>query len=154
TASRWLTGSLNGASWARILPLIVVVTLFVPLLLILRAKLGVLQLGDELAIGLGLQTKIYRVFLIVGAVTLVAVATSACGPVSFVAFMAGPIAMRLSRNQGMPMLTAGLVGALIMIAADYSGQYFFGARYPVGVVTGLLGAPFLIYLLIRAQNRA
>ncbi|MDY5584444.1 MAG: iron chelate uptake ABC transporter family permease subunit, partial [Arcanobacterium sp.] len=47
TASRWLTGSLNGASWARILPLIVVVTLFVPLLLILRAKLGVLQLGDE-----------------------------------------------------------------------------------------------------------
>ena len=45
------------------------------------------------------------------------------------------------------------VGALLMLVSDFAGQYLFGERYPVGVITGVLGAPYLILLLIRI-NRA
>jgi iron complex transport system permease protein len=51
------------------------------------------------------------------------------------------------------MVPSALVGALLVLAADMVGQYTFGARYPVGVITGVLGAPYLVYLLIRT-NRA
>ncbi|KXU18974.1 fecCD transport family protein [Corynebacterium simulans] len=47
---------------------------------------------------------------------------------------------------------AGAIGAILVLAADMAGQYFFGTRYPVGVVTGALGAPFLIYLLTRTNR--
>ena len=51
------------------------------------------------------------------------------------------------------MLPAALVGALLVLGADLFGQFAFDTRYPVGVVTGVLGAPYLIYLIIRT-NRA
>lgn len=154
TASRWLTGSLNGASWKQILPVLIITVTIIPLMLILRVKLENLQLGEDLARGLGIRTEIYRTTLIISGVIAVAVATSAAGPVAFVAFMSGPIALRLSKPGTVPVFTSGLIGALIMLTADFAGQYLFGARYPVGVITGMLGAPFLIYLLIRTQKGA
>lgn len=154
TASRWLTGSLNGASWKQILPVLIITVTIIPLMLILRGKLENLQLGEDLARGLGIRTEIYRTTLIISGVIAVAVATSAAGPVAFVAFMSGPIALRLSKPGTVPVFTSGLIGALIMLTADFAGQYLFGARYPVGVITGMLGAPFLIYLLIRTQKGA
>jgi len=45
-----------------------------------------------------------------------------------------------------------LVGAVLVLVADFAGQFLLGARYPVGVVTGALGAPYLIYLIIRANR--
>ena len=50
------------------------------------------------------------------------------------------------------MLPAGLVGALLVLVADLVGQFAFDTRYPVGVITGALGAPFLVYLLIRSNR--
>jgi iron complex transport system permease protein len=47
---------------------------------------------------------------------------------------------------------AALVGALLVLTADLAGQFAFGTRYPVGVVTGALGAPYLIYLIIRTNR--
>ena len=153
TAMRWLTGSLNGATYARLTPLGCVVALLLPALLLAARNLAVLRLGDDVAAGLGVRVGTTRVAVIVAAVVLIAVATAACGPIAFVAFMAGPIAGRLVGPGTSLVLPAALVGALLVLAADFAGQYAFGARYPVGVITGALGAPFLIYLLIRS-NRA
>jgi iron complex transport system permease protein len=91
--------------------------------------------------------------MILAAVALLAFATAATGPIAFVAFMAGPIAARLVGPGGSMLLPTALVGALLVLLADLAGQFAFGTRYPVGVITGVLGAPFLIYLLIRT-NRA
>ncbi|WP_428966933.1 iron chelate uptake ABC transporter family permease subunit [Micromonospora fluostatini] len=90
---------------------------------------------------------------IVAAVGLIAFATSATGPIAFVAFLAGPIAARLTGPGGSLLLPAGLVGALLVLVADFLGQFAFDTRFPVGVITGVLGAPYLIYLLVRT-NRA
>ena len=74
------------------------------------------------------------------------------GPVAFVAFLAGPIARRLLHGS-VSLVAAGLVGALIMLAAEFVATNLVrGTALPVGVVTGALGAPFLIYLLVSTNR--
>ncbi|HAT1305852.1 TPA: iron ABC transporter permease [Corynebacterium striatum] len=152
TATRWITGSLNTMSWERGLPLLLTVLIIAPVMIFLGHQLNVLRLGDDLAVGLGLRLNVVRVSAIVGAVLLIAVATASTGPIAFVAFMAGPIATRLFKAGPSMIAPAGAVGAILALVADMAGQYFFGTRYPVGVITGVLGAPFLIYLLTRSNR--
>ncbi|QCB29115.1 FecCD family ABC transporter permease [Corynebacterium endometrii] len=153
TATRWLNGSLNGATWERIIPVGVAAIVVLPIVVVQLRNLKLLRLGDETAAALGVNVSRSRAVLIIGAVTLISVATAAAGPIAFVAFMSGPIAARLLRGGMFPPLVAAIVGALLTVGADFVGQNLLGARYPVGVVTGVLGAPFLIYLLIRSQRQ-
>lgn len=152
-AMRWLTGSLNGATWGTVIPLAIAFAVVVPLLLSRSRDLDALRLGDDTAAALGVPVERTRILLIVGAVAMLAFATAAAGPIAFVAFMSGPIAARLV-GPGNALLTAsGLVGALLVLAADLVAQFAFDSRYPVGVVAGVLGAPFLVYLLVRTNDR-
>lgn len=151
-AMQWLTGSLNGATWSGVLPLAVACAVLVPLLIAQQGNLSLLQLGDDPAAALGVRVQRTRLILILAAVGLLAFATAASGPIAFVAFMAGPIAARLL-GPGAPLLIpSGFVGALLVLVADLIGQFLFDNRYPVGVVTGVLGAPFLVFLLIRTNR--
>jgi len=152
TAMQWLAGSLNGASWNAVAPLAVAFVVLVPLVLVQDRALGALRLGDDSAAALGVRVTASRVALILAAVALLAFATAASGPIAFVAFMAGPIAARLLGSGASLLVPAGLVGALLVLVADLVGQFVFGTRYPVGVITGALGAPFLMYLLIRTAR--
>ena len=152
-AMRWLTGSLNGATWGIVLPLVLAALVLIPVLLTQARQLELLQLGDDAASALGVRVERTRLLVIVAAVALIAFATAAAGPIAFVAFLAGPIAARLVGPGGSLLVPAALVGGLLVLAADLIGQHAFGTRYPVGVITGVLGAPYLVYLLIRT-NRA
>lgn len=151
-AMQWLTGSLNGATWATVWPVALACAVVVPLLLARSRDLGALSLGDDVAASLGVAVRPARLVLVVGAVALLAFATAACGPIAFVAFMAGPIAARVVGTGGSLLVPAALVGALLVLLADLAGQNLFENRYPVGVVTGALGAPFLLYLLVRTNR--
>jgi len=151
-AMRWLTGSLNAAAWPAILPLAVASAVLVPALLSQSRTLSTLRLGDDTATGLGVHTQATRIIALVAAVALLAFATSAAGPIAFVAFMSGPIAARLVGPSTSLLPASGLVGALLVLIADLVGQFAFDHRYPVGVITGVLGAPFLIFLLIRLNR--
>jgi iron complex transport system permease protein len=151
-AMRWLTGSLNGSSWSDVLPVLVALAVLGPVLLGQSRNLAQLQLGDDTASALGVPVERTRLILIVGAVMLIAFATAAAGPIAFVAFLSGPIAARIVGPRGSMLVPAALVGALLVQVADLVGQYAFGARYPVGVITGALGAPYLIYLIVRTNR--
>ncbi|MDO5099529.1 MAG: iron chelate uptake ABC transporter family permease subunit [Corynebacterium sp.] len=153
TASRWLSGSLNGATWERTVPVVISCSVVVPFLVVQSHRLYLLLLGDDSAAALGISVAATRLKVVIAAVFLVAIATASSGPVSFVAFMSGPIAMRISRPGPATLLVSGLVGAILVLISDFIGQYLLGVRYPVGVITGILGAPFLVYLLI-AQSGA
>ncbi len=153
TATRWLTGSLNSADWDAALPLALALLVAAPLLLGQARGLDLLQHGDDSAAALGVRVERTRVVAVVVAVVLVAFATAATGPIAFVAFLSGPIAARVVGPGGSLLVPSMLTGALLTLAADLAGQFLFGTRYPVGVITGALGAPFLIYLLVRT-NRA
>ncbi|MEU3055819.1 FecCD family ABC transporter permease [Streptomyces griseus] len=152
-AMRWLTGSLNGAAWDQVLPALAAAAVLTPLLLGQARNLSALQLGDDTASALGVRVERTRITVIVAAVGLIAFATAAAGPIAFVAFLSGPIAARIVGAGGSLLVPAGLVGSLLVLVADFTGQFAFGERYPVGVVTGVLGAPYLVYLIIRT-NRA
>ena len=151
-AMRWLTGSLNNATREEVAPLAVAVLVAVPVLLSQARSLELLQHGDDSAASLGVPVERTRLLCITTAVVLIAFATAASGPIAFVAFLAGPIAARVVGPGGSLMVPAALVGALLVLGADLAGQFAFDARYPVGVVTGVLGAPYLVYLLIRTHR--
>ena len=152
TAMQWLTGSLNNASWERVLPMAIAAAVIVPCVLLQGRALGAMQLGDDSAAGLGVRVNLTRVLFILGAVTLLAFATAATGPIAFVAFMAGPIAARLTGPGANLLLPSAFVGAVLVLGGDLIAQFALGTRYPVGVVTGVIGAPYLIYLLIRTNR--
>ena len=151
-AMRWLTGSLNGTNWTETVPVLVALAVLAPVLLSQARNLSALRLGDDTASALGVRVEVTRIVVIIVAVGLIAFATAAAGPIAFVAFLAGPIAARVVGPGGSPLVPAAFVGALLVLVADLVGQYALGIRYPVGVVTGVLGAPYLIYLIIRTNR--
>ena len=148
-ALRWLTGSVNGVQLDQALPLLIALLLFGGLLLSRHRDLETLRMGDDLAAGLGVRLAITRVVVVITAVALVAFATAVSGPVAFVAFLSGPIAVRLMGRNASLLIPSALVGALLVLLGDYAGQFLLPARYPVGIVTGVLGAPYLVYLILR-----
>jgi iron complex transport system permease protein len=152
-AMRWLTGSVNGARPEQALPLLVALAAFGGLLLSRARDLEALRLGDDTAAALGVGVDRTRMLVMVAAVGMISFATAATGPIAFVAFLAGPIAARIGGNSGSVFVPAALVGAVLVLAGDYCGQFLLPSRYPVGVVTGALGAPYLLFLIIRT-NRA
>ena len=152
-ALRWLSGSLNGVQMKNIPTLAIVVIIFGSVLILFGKQLKLLELGEQYAITLGLRTDRIRLLLVLSSVCLIAFATSVTGPVAFVAFLAGPIAGRLVGMGSSNVVPAGLVGAVLVLGADLIGQFALPIRFPVGIITGILGAPYLLYLLIRMNRR-
>lgn len=149
----WLVGSLNAASTSQIVPLATALVLLVPTGLLLTRSLATLQLGDDTARALGSRVEFNRLGLVVVAVALSAFATAAVGPVAFVAFVAGPIARQLLGSGRRGFVPAMLVGAITMLGSDMLAQHAIPAtQLPVGVVTGLFGALFLLWLLTTSSR--
>lgn len=151
-AIRWLTGSVNGAQLGQAAPLLLALAVFGGLLLSRTRDLEALRLGDDMAAALGVGVSRTRVMVIIAAVGTIASATAVTGPIAFVAFLSGPIAARIVGNNGSILVPAALVGAVLVLAGDYAGQFLLPSRYPVGVVTGALGAPYLIFLIVRVNR--
>ncbi|MBT0958557.1 iron ABC transporter permease [Alphaproteobacteria bacterium KMM 3653] len=151
-AMRWLTGSVNGAQMGQVWPVLGALVVFGGLLAAVSRDLDILRLGDDAAQALGVRADGTRLRVTVAAVGLVAFATSAAGPISFVAFLSGPIAARVMGPSRGLLPAAGLIGAVLVLAGDYVGQFMLPYRLPVGVVTGAVGAPFLLYLIVRTNR--
>ncbi|MGW1463728.1 FecCD family ABC transporter permease [Streptomyces sp. NPDC002308] len=161
SALLWLTGSLNGRSWDLFQPLAWALVVLLPLLFLAARQLPVLQLGNDTAAGLGARTERGRLQLLCCAVALAGVATAAAGPVGFVAFVSAPVARRLAPGRGASLVASGLTGALLVLVADFAAQHVLdlvdlpvgaSGQLPVGVVTSVIGAPYLMWLLIRANR--
>ena len=152
-AMRWLTGSLNGAKLDMAGPLLLALLIFGSVLLVKARDLEVMRTGEDTATALGVNVSSTRLLVIVSAVGLIATATAITGPIAFVAFLAGPIAAGIFGRRHSILLPAGLIGAALVLAGDFVGQFLLPSRYPVGVVTGALGAPYLIILIIRSNRQ-
>lgn len=150
-ALRWMTGSVSAADWPTIRLLTLLLAVLLPLVWWLAGSMRVTELGDDTAEGLGVPARRTDLMLAV-AVVLTAVAVAAAGPIAFVSFVAGPVARAC--NQGRTtLLGAGLVGAVVVVGADHVADYLLlDVNFPVGVVTGAFGAPFLLWLLARSRT--
>jgi len=152
-AVRWLTGSLNGVRMDELPSLIISCLILVPIICLLGRQLMMLELGEQAARSLGVRTDAVRVMLIVSAVILAAIATAITGPIASVAFLAGPIAVRLTGAGSANSIPAGLVGGVLVLAGDLVGQFAWTTKFPVGIITGIIGAPYLLFLLIKLNRR-
>ncbi|WP_426350605.1 FecCD family ABC transporter permease [Alloiococcus sp. CFN-8] len=152
-ALRWLSGTLNGIRMSQLGGLFIAVVVFGLIIILLGRHLRILELGEQSAISLGVRTDVTRILLIISAVFLIAFATAVTGPIAFVAFLAGPIATKLVGIGAPTEFPAGLTGAILVLASDLIGQFAFDTSFPVGIITGILGSPYLLYLLIRMNKR-
>ncbi|WP_433325796.1 FecCD family ABC transporter permease [Spirillospora sp. CA-294931] len=153
-AMAWITGSLNARGWEHVRPVGLALAVLVPLVAIGAFTLGTLRLGDEPARGLGLRVDRDRSLLLLAAIALASVATAAAGPVEFVGLAAPQIALRLAGTGRPPLMGSLVTGAVLTVGADLVARTAFPVELPVGVVTAVLGAPFLLYLLVRSRRKA
>lgn len=149
-AMGWLVGSLNDRDWSQVQPLAIALLTLTPVAIALGPAMRQLQLGDDVAKGLGTPVRAAHLALLVTGVGLATFATAAAGPVLFVALVAPQIAQRLAGMPSPPLIVSGLTGSAVILAADVATRNILpSAQLPVGVVTGALGAPVLLWLLTR-----
>lgn len=149
----WMTGSLNGRDWTQVWPLLVLCAVLVPVVLVNARALRMTEMGDDVSYALGVRVERVRMLMLVAAVLLTAAATAAAGPVSFVALTAPQLARRLTRSPGPNLVPALCMGAALLVTADWAAQRVFGAdQLPVGVVTGVLGGGYLLWLLVTERR--
>ncbi|GAB3970191.1 iron chelate uptake ABC transporter family permease subunit [Plantactinospora veratri] len=149
----WLTGSLNGRGFEHAWWIGLALLVAVPVVLGLIRPYQLLQYGDDTARTLGLPVDRARIVLLLASVVLAAVATAAAGPIGFVALASPQIARRLTGTANLPLLASGCVGAALVLLADLAARLVLAPiELPVGVVTGAVGAPYLMWLLARANR--
>ncbi|MFG3707008.1 FecCD family ABC transporter permease [Micromonospora sp. NPDC047670] len=150
----WLTGSLDGRGWVNVVPLLSALAVLVPVVLIgFGPALRLVEMGDDTASALGVRVERVRLVVLAAAVLLVSLAAAAAGPVNFVALTAPHLARRLTRAPGPNLLPSAAVGAVLLVGADQLAlRAFPGHQLPVGVVTGVLGGAYLIWLLATERR--
>lgn len=152
-ASVWLVGSLNGRSWADLRPVAIATAVLVPITLAVARQMRQLELGRDTATGLGVHVERIQALMLLIGVALAALATAAAGPIVFVALVAPQIARRLTGVRTLGVLPAAAVGALLLLGSDLVARRIVApTELPVGIVTGVLGAPFLLFLLARGNK--
>lgn len=152
TAAVWTAGSLNAASWERITMLGAALLVLLPLAGWVHRAMAPVDLGADLAHGLGARPAPLVLGALVTGAALAAVATAATGPLAFVALMSSPIALGLTRGRFSLPATA-LTGACLVVLADFVGAELLGVSLPTGVLTGAAGAPLMLWLLLTNSRR-
>lgn len=152
----WLAGSLAGRDAAAVGPLLPVVAVALVGAWLLARPLDALALGDETAIGLGQHPTRTRLVAGAVAVLLSAVAVALAGPIAFVGLAVPHLARGLVGSDHRPVLTLSVIlGPVVLLAADIVGRVIARpTEVQAGVLTALLGAPFLVRLAVRARVAA
>lgn len=147
----WTSGSLWGSSWKffwLVTPLVVIFLL----LIMWKAKiLDVLDLGDEIATGLGVKVEKERRVLFFYAIVLAALATSVAGNIAFLGLLGPHIAKRLVgpvHRRQIPV-AAGISPVIIILADSISRNAFSPIEVPAGIMIAIVGVPYFIYLMLR-----
>lgn len=146
----WTSGSIWGSNWKYVMAVLPFIIIFMALTIYKSRYLDALNLGDEVATGLGIEVEKERRKLIVYAVILAGVATSVAGSIGFLGLVAPHIARKLVGPKHKKLIpAAALVGTLILLVADtISRNLIAPMEIPVGIVVAIIGVPYFIYLML------
>ncbi len=150
----WTFGDVARSNWREIGFVAAVVFPASFLLLLFRWDLNSLASGEETAKGLGVSVDRVRLFGMISAALVAALATAFHGVIAFVGLIAPHMSRRLvGEDHGMLIPVTAVLGALLLLVADTLGRVLIGSgALPVGVITSFLGAPMFLYLLIRGYK--
>ncbi|EFO32694.1 ferrichrome transport system permease protein FhuG [Roseibium sp. TrichSKD4] len=149
----WISGSLYGATWdaiAFLLPWTILATL--GLVLCFR-KLAMLRLDDDSGSARGVSVQRWRLVCLLIACLYAGTAVGVVGPVGFIGLVVPHLARRVVRDDlRLQFIAVFFIGAILTVGADVFGRTAFApAEIPVGVLTSLIGAPFLFFLLFPVR---
>nr|WP_304216032.1 iron ABC transporter permease [Fredinandcohnia onubensis] len=153
-ANIWITGTVNGSTWANVQILSPVVIMLLIISFMLARHLNIQELGEELATGVGSAVQKHRFLLLLVSTALTGSAVAFAGGIGFVGLMAPHMARRLVGSAfGALLPTAALLGGILVMLADLIGRTAFSpTEVPAGVFTAAIGAPYFIYLLYKTRN--
>ncbi|WP_193613722.1 FecCD family ABC transporter permease [Nocardioides lijunqiniae] len=153
----WLLGSLGLAQWNTPLAVVAVVVLSTAALLTLWGRrLDALAIGDETAHTLGISPERFRMLLLVVVALCIGVVVSASGSIGFVGLVVPHLARRLVGATHVRVVpVAALIGAVLLVWADVIARTLLQPQeIPIGIITSLVGAPFLLLLIRRLHATA
>ncbi len=147
----WMWGSFNGTVWKEFWIVLPVVVAGILIVYVFSRELNVLQLGDESALYLGVEVEKTKMILLGAASLLAAVVVSFTGIIGFVGLII-PHATRIITGPDHKKLipAAAVIGGIFMVLCDTISRA--SGEIPIGIITGLFGAPFFIYLLLRSKG--
>ncbi len=148
---RWMSGSTYAVNAGTAGIVAAAAALLIILALLFRRWLDLLPLGPVHSRALGVPTTLSRLVLFVLAGLMTAAATLSVGPLSFIGLMGPHLAREIGLARALPhMAGAAALGGGLMVLADWIGRTaFFPYQVPAGLVSALVGAPFLILVLRR-----
>ncbi|OPH48876.1 iron ABC transporter permease [Paenibacillus ferrarius] len=151
--SRWLLGNVWGRDWVHVYALVPWIVVFFPYVFSKWKVLNAFSLGDEVTSGMGVAVNRERLMLLMSAVALSCASVAMAGGIGFLGLVAPHLARRLVGPMHQYLLpTAGLIGLVILVAADTIGRSIFQPNaIPAGVVVAAVGAPYFLYLLVRSK---
>ncbi|WP_327734263.1 iron ABC transporter permease [Streptomyces nojiriensis] len=152
----WNAGSVAGVGFDVIWPVIAFIAVGLVLALITLPALNLLNLGDDVARGLGVNIVLSRTVGIAAITLLAGAATAACGPIAFLGLMVAHMARYLTGPDYRWLVPyAGLLGAIVLLVCDMAGRLLVRpGELDAGVVVALLGAPFFAALVWRGKFKS
>ncbi|GGT74209.1 FecCD family ABC transporter permease [Streptomyces coeruleorubidus] len=152
----WNAGSVAGVGFGVIWPVTAFIAAGLVLALIMLPALNLLNLGDDVARGLGVNIALSRTIGITAITLLAGAATAACGPIAFLGLMVAHVARYLTGPDYRWLVPyAGLLGAIVLLVCDIVGRLVVRpSELDAGVVVALLGAPFFAALVWRGKFKS
>ncbi|MGX5210448.1 FecCD family ABC transporter permease [Streptomyces violaceus] len=150
----WAVGTLNARPTTPVALLGLGLAACLPLALLVGRRLTVLRLTDKVAAGLGVRVRAVRLAALALAVVCAGLAVAVGGPLGMVALLAPETARRFCGPHGVPVLGSALAGAALVLLADTAGRTVTApVEVPAGLVTAVVGGPYLIWLLLSSRPR-
>ncbi len=154
----WLLGGLSGASWSTLAPLAALSVLGLGFLVLVRWRLNLLTLGDDEAASLGVRVRPLRAATVVAASVLIAASVSQAGMIGWIGLVVPHVARAWVGPDHARLLPASAaLGAAVLLALDTVARTALPSEIPLGILTGLLGVPAFLFLLVgylRARGAA
>jgi iron complex transport system permease protein len=147
----WTLGYLNGRDYDVALPVGLGLAALLPIAVLAARRLRLLRFADDTAATLGISPGKVRLTALLAAVSLAGLGVGVGGPIAFVAMSAPIIAGRLAGPARVPVVVSALTGAVLVTIADTLGRSLGAVEIPVGVLTSLLGGPFLLWVLLTRK---
>lgn len=147
----WLSGTIWGTTWQHVFLLLPWIVCLIPLVMSRGRYLEVLELGDDVAVGLGVKLKKTQLFFLVCAVCLAAVSVSIAGSISFIGLIAPHIARQITRRKNnQTLLMTALIGGVLLLFSDVFARVILpSGEMAAGIIVSLIGAPYFILQLLK-----
>ncbi|WP_240545831.1 FecCD family ABC transporter permease [Paenibacillus artemisiicola] len=151
----WMAGGVAGSTWKQVTLMSPWICLALISAIVLSRYISLLNLGDDVAKGLGLNTKLINLLCSLTVLVLAGTSVSAVGAVGFVGLVVPHVTRFLVGVDYRAIIPASAVlGAILMVSADLGARMLNPPfETPIGVLTALIGIPFFLYLA-RRQRRA